>query len=160
MEVCIFPIFTASFCCLPLPSVSLKLKLETNSFFHYFIMFSQPQVPYSSPVAVSSYPFLGMMGVGSGLVMTAAYFIYQMRGMSTCTMRISSIMLTFVPDITTIPSLFYSLFDSSHYFLLYINVVASSGRGNIGVEMLLAAAASVLLGFGSLFIMATFDLYV
>ena len=37
---------------------------------------------------------------------------------------------------------------------------ASSGKGNIGIEMLLAAAASVLLGFGSLFLMATFDLYV
>ncbi len=67
---------------------------------------------------MSSYPTLGVVGVGSGLAMTAVYFIYQMRGAS------------------------------------------GSGKANIIIEFVLGAIASTLLGFGTLFVMATFDLYV
>lgn len=66
---------------------------------------------------MSSYPFLGTVGLVSGLVFTALYFVYQMRG-------------------------------------------AGSGSPSIAIELLLGGIASTLLGFGSLFIMATFDLYV
>ena len=67
---------------------------------------------------MSSYPTLGVVGVGSGLAMTAVYFIYQMRGTS------------------------------------------GSGKSNIIIEMILGSIAATLLGFGTLFVMATFDLYV
>ena len=73
------------------------------------------QIPYSSPVATSSYPFLGTTLVASGLVVMAGYFVYQMRG---------------------------------------------SGKRNIIIELLIGALSSVLLGFGTLFMMLSFGLYV
>eukprot|EP01038_Epipyxis_sp_PR26KG_P010676 gene10676-14337_t len=72
------------------------------------------EVPYSSPVPVSSYPSLSIMLLLAGLTSTAGYFVYQMK----------------------------------------------SGSKNIVIELLIAAVSSVLLGFGTLFAMLSFGLYV
>ena len=106
--------------------------------------------------------------------MTAAYFIYQMRGRSTQHVKIheknddvvahprSLTMSHHFSHFLSLPHMayFYYFQLQSTKIIVHYYVAASSGKGNIGVEMLLAAAASVLLGFGSLFLMATFDLYV
>ena len=83
------------------------------------IQHKNKQVPYSSPVDVKSYAFLGTVEVVAGLVFTAFYFIYQMR-----------------------------------------SGTGSSSSPNILIELLLGGIAATLLGFGTLFVMATFDLYV
>ena len=83
------------------------------------IQHKNKQVPYSSPVDVKSYAFLGTVEVVAGLVFTAFYFIYQMR-----------------------------------------SGTGSSSSPNILIELLLGGIAATLLGFGTLFVMATIDLYV
>ena len=92
------------------------------------------KIAYSSPIATSQYPYLGMVSflvrntffllfynhnqhiylIQVGLSFTAAYFVYQMK----------------------------------------------SGGRNILIELLIAVLASFALGFGTLFIMLSFGLYI
>ena len=72
------------------------------------------QVPYSSPVPISSYPFLATVFLGAGFSVMAGYFVYQMK--------------------------------SGHKFII--------------IELIIGLIASIALGFGTLFAMLSFGLYV
>jgi hypothetical protein len=72
------------------------------------------QVPYSSPISVSSYPILSVGLIGVGFLFMALFFIFQMK----------------------------------------------SGNKNFPVEIVIAAISSGALGFGTLFAMLSFGLYI
>lgn len=75
----------------------------------------QMQIPYSSPIATSTYPTLGTILVFAGFTVMAGFFVYQMRG---------------------------------------------TEKSYLVVEILIGAVSSILLGFGTLFMMSSFGLYV
>lgn len=72
-------------------------------------------MPYSSPIATSNYPFLGITFTGTGLALMGFYFVIQMR---------------------------------------------ESAKQSVVLELLIGLVASVALGFGTLFMMLSFGLYV
>lgn len=77
------------------------------------------EIPYSSPVPINLYPYLGTGLMLSGLACTAGFFVYQMHFSGNKT------------------------------------------KANlIFVELLIGLVASILLGFGSLFFMLSFGLYI
>jgi len=72
------------------------------------------QIPYSSPISVSSYPYFAVTFMLLGLFFMAGYFVNQMK----------------------------------------------AGSKSLFMELVLAVLSSGLLGFGTFFLMLSFDLYV